>query len=380
MQESSGEFDRAQVVVNFNNVGTNYGKTVLHLEEGNSMFHWEGVRRCVRYLTSRLGLRVIGVIFQEWRAWDGPPGQLCEVRGIPEDIRNMCAVIAETPRINMSHQRSADDEMTIKMAFKRRCMMLDNDNYRDWAEHHPDPEIRDFLNSCRDVLHMKYYFDPELGCFETLDGTVRASNGGRAPSSGRPSRPPSGQRPAPAAAAPAAPAAAASAPAGDEGRRRTRHRRRSRSNSLAAEAGAEHEAAPSRPPGTWDTSWPSGAWDRTSSQRRSERRSASRRRGRSVSLGPEAGGAEVAARTVNVAGLPSGADWRELKAHMAQAGRVDFASVARAASRGRGGGGGADGSWVKFASVDEAFEAVRLLDGRPFQGRLLHVQMWAEAA
>ena len=127
----------------------------------------------------------------------------------------------EAPRLDQAHQRSADDEVAInlvgresarvvsqqsslgqcllilagfafsflqfrkareqnswqffptkviKMAYRRNCQMLDNDNYRDWARKHPDPEIRKWLKSSQRVLQMNFYFDSELGCFETLDG------------------------------------------------------------------------------------------------------------------------------------------------------------------------------------------------------------------
>merc|ERR1719316_2608798 len=107
-----------------------------HLEGNSPWFHWEGVRLCVKHLTARLQMRVIGVIFQNWVGLDGALDALREVVGVPADIASLCDNIEETPRICGSHQRSADDEMTIKMAQRRNCRMLDNDNYRDWARHH----------------------------------------------------------------------------------------------------------------------------------------------------------------------------------------------------------------------------------------------------
>jgi len=325
-------YDLGCVVVNFVNVGTTYGKKVLKLgqaEDGGQAFHWEGVRRCVRHLSAVLGLRVIGVIFENWRGFDGLPEQLDEVCGTPTDILAMCERVEEAPRISMSHQRSADDEMTIKMAYRRNCRMLDNDNCRDWAKHHPDGKIRTWLKTCRRSLQMSYYFDSELGCFETLDGNGGAHSDGRASSSASSNG--AAGRPAAQMLQPR------SADAG--GAQRV----------LLAEAGR-----------------------RGASRRRSGRRAASSRR-RSAPRAARAAEAPSQQR-VFVEGLPQGTGWQELKGHMARAGAVEFVHVAAAGAVGDN--PPTSSGWVLYASPEEACAAVALLDGTRFRGALIGVRTW----
>ena len=174
-------YDPSRVVVNFNNVGTTFGKKFMRNEvrqagRGGS-FHWEGVRRCVRYLNEELKLLVIGVIFENWKGTDDMDKPR-SVEGVPGDIWDMCEFIEETPRSAGFHQRSADDEMTIKCAYRRNCRMLDNDNYRDWLKVLRNEQMRAWLEHSQARIHMKYYFDSGLGCFETLDGNAVRAPGG----------------------------------------------------------------------------------------------------------------------------------------------------------------------------------------------------------
>lgn len=160
------------IVVNFANVGASYAKKVLKRQPGDKMlFDWEGVRRCVMYLTKNLGVKVVGVIFENFWATDNcsSPNQKTE---IPLDIRRACESIEETPRIIGDNHKSADDEMTIKCAYHRNCRFMDNDNYRDWKQQLRDTRCRAWLDKCQDLLHMRYYFDSSIGVFETLDGNV----------------------------------------------------------------------------------------------------------------------------------------------------------------------------------------------------------------
>jgi hypothetical protein len=151
--------------VNFVNVGMKFGEKFPNSERsGKTAFGWEGVRRCVKHLANDRKYRVIGVIFENFKVGVGEP-----MVGVPADIRQMCESIEETPRSNGSHQKSADDEMTIKCAYRRNCHFLDNDNYRDWLRALHNPTQRAWLECNQDKLHMKYYFDT-LGYFETLDG------------------------------------------------------------------------------------------------------------------------------------------------------------------------------------------------------------------
>lgn len=162
------EFAMDVVVVNFNNVGTTFGHKFL--KDGTN-YHWEGVRRCVQHLTKELGLKVVGVIFENWVALDNLENPT-KVWGIPEDIRNLCECVEETPRLTGSHHKSADDEMTIKCAYRRNCRFMDNDNYRDWLSDMKSTKVRAWLEHCQERVHMRYYFDTGLGCFETLDGNA----------------------------------------------------------------------------------------------------------------------------------------------------------------------------------------------------------------
>lgn len=376
-------YDLSCVVVNFNNVGTTYGKKVLKLEDTRA-YHWEGVRLCVAHLTQQLGLTVYGVIFQGWKAWDGLYDDLAEVFGIPADIRAMCRLIEETPRITMSHQRSADDEMTIKMAWRRNCRFLDNDNYRDWAKYHPDEHIRAWLKSSRAQLQMNYYFDSELGCFETLDGNAAAAPEGRAAST----------------------RSGGGSLAMTSGARSSSNRSRDRSSGVpqsTALAGAAQAVTESVTPdavlvdiaegvaGAVEAAIASTATPCIAGAGR-RRRGASWRR-RSASRKPEAVAATADSdRRVHVGGLPAEVTWQDLKAHMAQVGHVEFAHVppstaGRAASIGRRGRSGRSGSvprrlhgWVLFASSAEAAEAVHRLHGSNLQGASIRVAMWAPPA
>jgi len=164
-------FSMDHVVVNFANVGSTYGERVLKRkkERGERLFDFEGVRRCIKHLTQNLGIAVIGVIHENfwWKDESGNEG--C---GVPDDVAAMCETVELTPRITGQQHRSADDEMTIKCAYRRNCRFLDNDNYQDWLKALRDEKVRSWLNHCQDILQMRYYFDTGLGTFDTLDGNV----------------------------------------------------------------------------------------------------------------------------------------------------------------------------------------------------------------
>eukprot|EP00435_Cladocopium_sp_Y103_P066811 s35_g29.t1 len=153
MDNEGRPFNLKLVVVNFNNVGTHFGKMFKKRERLS--FDWEGVRRCVKELT-KSKYKVIGVIYQNWEAWDGD--EWC--RGVPEESSRTLLLL------------SADDEMTIKCAYHRNCCILDNDNYKDWLHLLRKDEIREWYQFSRGRVHMKYFFDNEVGFFETLDGNA----------------------------------------------------------------------------------------------------------------------------------------------------------------------------------------------------------------
>eukprot|EP00931_Biecheleriopsis_adriatica_P041907 TRINITY_DN2389_c0_g1_i1.p1 TRINITY_DN2389_c0_g1~~TRINITY_DN2389_c0_g1_i1.p1 ORF type:complete len:904 (-),score=188.66 TRINITY_DN2389_c0_g1_i1:30-2741(-) len=164
-------FDLSHVVVNFANVGATYGERVLRRNKATSyLFDYEGVRRCVRHLKENRGLSVIGVIFENFRGAEN--GR--EVMYVPPDIQAMCESIELTPRLTGQHHRSADDEMTIKCAYRRNCRFLDNDNYQDWLSNMFDQNVRAWLLHCQEFLQMRFYFDSGLGAFDVLDGNIPA--------------------------------------------------------------------------------------------------------------------------------------------------------------------------------------------------------------
>merc|ERR1712056_174125 len=88
---------------------------------------------------------------------------MCEVSG---------GSIELTPRVTGQQHRSADDEMTIKCAYRRNCRFLDNDNYHDWRGTLHDEGIRLWLEHCQEFLQVRFYFDTGLGTFDTLDGNI----------------------------------------------------------------------------------------------------------------------------------------------------------------------------------------------------------------
>eukprot|EP00929_Paragymnodinium_shiwhaense_P016465 TRINITY_DN124841_c0_g1_i1.p1 TRINITY_DN124841_c0_g1~~TRINITY_DN124841_c0_g1_i1.p1 ORF type:complete len:713 (-),score=188.87 TRINITY_DN124841_c0_g1_i1:96-2234(-) len=168
------EIDMRRVVVNFMNVGTTYGRDVLKKEKGQSrmLFHWDGVRKCVAHLIQKKKMKVVGVIWKDFKGLDGNDEL---VAGVPEDIRARCEHVEETQRHTGEHHKSADDEVTIKCAFRRRCRLMDNDNYRDWlAGGMVDEEVRQWLEANKEKVHWKFYFDSQLGVFDTIDGNQAA--------------------------------------------------------------------------------------------------------------------------------------------------------------------------------------------------------------
>jgi len=164
-------YDFKHIVVNMANVGATFSKKVLGKKDGDRLFDREGVRRCVRHLKCDKKLKVIGVLNENFR---GPDNQGGRQVTMPDDITRMCESVEETPRLTGKCHSSADDEMTIKCAYRRNCRFLDNDNYRDWLQQLRDPKIRTWLNTVQDLLQMRYYFDKGLGSFDVLEGNIPA--------------------------------------------------------------------------------------------------------------------------------------------------------------------------------------------------------------
>mmetsp|Transcript_60409 Transcript_60409/g.112152 ORF Transcript_60409/g.112152 Transcript_60409/m.112152 type:complete len:837 (-) Transcript_60409:49-2559(-) len=160
-------------VVNFASVGATYARTVLRNKEVD--FDWEGVRRCVQHLIEDVGVKVVGCIFENFVGPDnGKRGAGVACTGVPSDIAGVCESIQATPRLDSDNHRSVHAEQTIKCAYRRNCRFLDNDNYKQWLQGLDSVRIRGWLQKSQDLLHIGYYFDSELGTFDTLGGNLNA--------------------------------------------------------------------------------------------------------------------------------------------------------------------------------------------------------------
>merc|ERR1711861_28430 len=91
---------------------------------------------------------------------------------MPIDIKMGCVSIEETPRITGRNHKNADDEMTLKVAYRRNCRFMDNDSYRDWLKELQNNKIKIWLVHSQELLQMRYFFDSQLGCFDTIDGNA----------------------------------------------------------------------------------------------------------------------------------------------------------------------------------------------------------------
>jgi len=168
-------FEMSEVVVNFANVGASFGMKVLHRDAAlnRGRFDWDGVRRALLFLKSERGWQITGVINENFTATDQRSGHTRQVE-MPEDIRALCEDVIETPRIMGANHSSADDEMTIKCAYRRNCLFLDNDNYRDWTQQLRDQKIRDWFVNFQALLQCRYYFDKGTGTFDLIEGNYPA--------------------------------------------------------------------------------------------------------------------------------------------------------------------------------------------------------------
>jgi len=116
MDATGRQYDLSVVVLSFAHVGGTYA-TKVRKDTSEKPFDWDGVRRCLLHLTQEVGLQVVGCMFEHFTGRDRN-GSKVEV---PRDIKNMCVSIQETPRLITQNQKTADDEMTIKCAYRRNC-------------------------------------------------------------------------------------------------------------------------------------------------------------------------------------------------------------------------------------------------------------------
>lgn len=172
-------YDKGTIVINFVDVASSYGLRYLRDvdDDDENKVHWEGVRLCLKYMIGKLRYKVIGIIFQNWRAYDGPLDNLSVLRGVPPDVLKVCEFVEETPNLYLSQHRNANDEMTIKLAYRRNCRILDNDDYSGWIgiAGLRNEKIRKWLEQCQEILHMNYKFmwDREFCDFEICSFTRR---------------------------------------------------------------------------------------------------------------------------------------------------------------------------------------------------------------
>jgi hypothetical protein len=164
-------------VVNFEDVGKAYGLHILQgmQDHADNKFHWDGVRLCLQYLLEH-NFKVVGVVLQDCVGYDGSDFQT--VRSVPQDVRNMCEFVEETPRIYLENFRHASDETTIKLAYRRNCRILDNDDYAGWLSVSGglrNESIRRWLQHGQEFLHLNYRFSWESECcsFEICGFTRR---------------------------------------------------------------------------------------------------------------------------------------------------------------------------------------------------------------
>jgi len=160
-------FHFKKIVVNLQNVMAKYGKDCLGRKDWQFGFYdWEGARRCASFLIREMKMEVTGVIHENFWATDG--GGVTKTK-MPDDIQAMMT-LQETPCIEGVHMKSSDDEMTIKSAYRRNCVFLDNDNYREWATALRDDKMRTWFNNYKHILHWRYYFDVAGGTFDLIHG------------------------------------------------------------------------------------------------------------------------------------------------------------------------------------------------------------------
>jgi len=167
MDATGRQYDLSVVVLSFCHVGGTYA-TKVKKDTREKAFDWDGVRRCLLQLTQEVGVQVVGCMFENFTGIDRN-GSKVEV---PRDIKNMCVSIQETPRLITTNQKTADDEMTIKCAYRRNCRFLYNDNCADWLQAIRDEKIKVWLTQCQELLQMRYFFDTDLGTFDLLDGNI----------------------------------------------------------------------------------------------------------------------------------------------------------------------------------------------------------------
>lgn len=127
-------------------------------------------------------LRLVCCFFR-FPAFD-PSDLISRCLQVPADISAMCESIELTPRLLGHRHKCADDEMTIKCAYRRNCRFLDNDNYQDWRSYLADESVRAWLLHCQEFLQMKFYFDSGLGEFDILEGNIPANKLAKGPSQG----------------------------------------------------------------------------------------------------------------------------------------------------------------------------------------------------
>jgi len=165
--------DLMKIVVNLYHVGHEFAVAVQKKDPRNERsFDWEGVRRGILSLKNEMGLEVVGVIFENWKGPDNLRGSI----GVPPDVKALCAVVMEAPRLTGSNQQRADDEMAIKCAMRRNCLFLTKKGY-DWLAQMRDTRCRTWLEMSQNMLQVSYSFLEPFGKFKAQSCSLDGSDG-----------------------------------------------------------------------------------------------------------------------------------------------------------------------------------------------------------
>lgn len=161
-QDNEGRaWDLGHVVVDFTAVGKAFGRDVLGrgTESGpGDLFDYEGVRRCCRYLIEERALSITGLIMRS--VWEADT-DIVAVPAVPEDIMAMCQHVEFVPQVFAG---------VAQRARGYNCRFISNTSYRDLCKAVKDAACRTWMECCHEILQVGFFFDTELGTFETLEG------------------------------------------------------------------------------------------------------------------------------------------------------------------------------------------------------------------
>uniref|UniRef100_A0A7S2JEQ9 Uncharacterized protein n=1 Tax=Alexandrium andersonii TaxID=327968 RepID=A0A7S2JEQ9_9DINO len=112
-------------------------------------------------------MQIFGVVPEDFQAQDSGSGHRC---GLPFDIQLLCECVEEALPEPHSGEPGAAREMAIERAYEKNCFYVDSGNGA--APLVCEPKCRFWLERCRDLLHVRYFYDSTLGTFDVFDGNV----------------------------------------------------------------------------------------------------------------------------------------------------------------------------------------------------------------